>query len=441
MDRTTQQEIEQQQLRSAASYHTSLNLTSLPPTDISIVSSHFEDIYPIYSPKQSNTPLEFSITPSASHYLDLYNSTLYLKLKCTDKASASLTSLSKTAPGNFPFASIFQNLDVFVNNVNVSSSSNNYPYSAFINRVLTNGRDAKETRLQAELLLKETLSTASAVDNSNPVYTIMKGKRDGFEVEGKIVNGLFQQHRMFPPNINIRIKLRRSPNTFALVGDDPATGNSFTDLIIIEEAVFRCKRVIVNQRIQQMHENALLEGKVLSYPYKDFDVLTYSIPSGNVNHISETIQMGDCPDAVVVGLVDATAYSGLPSKSAFRFDHNNLSSVSVLLDGEPQLFKDVSMNVSAKKFMSAYSQLFSILSPSEGGNYITPDDFSKFGLCLLVFDLNNAVRENRFSISKKGSLKIKCTFSTSSAKNINVICYLVNSKLLQIDNQNSVFLS
>lgn len=284
------------------------------------------------------------------------------------------------------------------------------------------------------------MSTNDAVDNSNNVYATLKGLRDSFEVEGKIAHGLLQQERMFPPNTNIRIKLRRAPNTFSMLGDDPTTGNTFTDLIVIEEAVFRCKRVIVNQRIMKMHEQQLQEGMLLSYPYKDFDCLTYSIPSGSVNHISETLQMGDCPDAVVIGLVDSTAYSGIPSKSPLRFNHDNLASVSVLLDGEPQVFKDITLNVGSKKLVNAYSQLFSILPPSQGGNYITPDDFSKHGLCLIVFDLNNAVRENRFSLNKKGSLKIKCTFSVGLTSNTNVICYLVNSRLLQIDSQNNVFL-
>ncbi len=440
MDRAAQQEIEQQSLKSAASYHTSLDLFSLPLTDISVVNSHFEDIYPLNSFKGAVSPLEFSIPPSSSHYLDLFNSSLYLKLKCTDKAGATLGSTSNSSPANFPFASIFQNLEIYVNNVNITASTNNYPYAAFFNRVLSNGRDAKETRLQAELLLKENLSTTDAADDSNFVYSKLKGVRNSLEVEGKIAHGLFQQERMFPPNTNIRIKLRRSPNTFSMLGDDPTEGNTFTDLIVIEEAVLRCKRSIVHQRIVTMHEQELSDGKLLSYPYKDFDCLTYSIPSGSVNHISETLQMGNCPDAVVVGLVDSTAYSGLPSKSPLRFDHKNLASISVLLDGESQLFQDIALNVGGKTFSTAYSQLFGILPASEGGNYITPDDFTKYGLCLIAFDLNNAVRENRFSLNKKGSLKIKCTFSAGLASNVNVICYLVNSRLLQIDNQNKVFI-
>ncbi len=431
-------EMEDQQLKSAPSFHSSLNLTSLPPTDISIVQSHIEDVYPVFSVKGQDTPLEFFIPPSSSHYLDLNSTQLYLRCKVRTKTNTQPLPESKTVPANFPFASLFSNLDIMVNNVNITSSSNNYPYAAFVNRVLSNGLDAKSTKYNAELLLKE--SGTNPIDDNSSSFVTLKAARNEFEVIGKIAHGFFDQTRMLPPSTSLRIKLRRSPNTFNLCGTDPATGFSFTDVIEIEEAVLKCKKVVIHRRVREIHESALASGLRLEYPYKDYDVLSYSIPSGTINHVSETIHMGEAPDAVVVGLVDSKAYSGTPSKSPYSFQPFNLSSVSVLLDGEPQVFKEIRLNVDKKQFLHAYSQLFTLLPANEGGNGISPKDFSDNGLCLLVFDLNNAVRENRFVLNKKGSLKIHCTFSSSLDQSVNVVCYLVNSKLLQIDGQNSVYL-
>ncbi len=244
---------------------------------------------------------------------------------------------------------------------------------------------------------------------------------------------------MLPPSASIRIKLRRAPNTFSLCGTEPGTGLTFTDVISIEEAVLKCKKVMVHGKVREIHEDALANGQRLEYPYKDFDVISYSIPSGTLNHISETLHNGNAPDAIVVGLVDSKAYSGTASKSPFAFTHHNLSSVSVLLDGEPQIVKEIRLNVDNKQYLHAYSQLFSLLPPNENGNAISPTDFAENGYCLLVFDLNNAVRENRFALNKKGSLKVNCQFSTSLADSVNVICYLVNSKLLEIDNKNATY--
>lgn len=438
MERVTQMQIEEQQLKSAPYYHASLNLTKLPPTDISILQTYVEDVYPLYSPKSQDTPLEFFISPTSSHYVDLNSTMLYMKLKVQTSSNATLAAASTTVPANFPFASIFSNLDVMVNNVSITSSSNNYPYATYINRVLGNSGEAKESKYRAELLLKEDSSTA--VQATGEAYKVLKAARNEFEVIGKIGHGLFNQIRMLPPSASIRIKLRRSPNTFHLIGTDPATGSSFTDILTIDEAILKVKKVVIHRRVQEIHENSLMTGGRLEYPYKDFDVVSYSIPSGAQHHVSETIQMGEAPDAVVVGLVDSKAYSGLPSKSPYFFQPFNLSSLSVLLDGEPQLFKEIKLNVDKKQYMHAYSQLFNLLSPSDGGNGITPIDFKEKGMCLLVFDLNNAVRDNRFVLNKNGSLKISCTFSSGLAQNVNVICYLVHSKLLQIDGQNSVYL-
>lgn len=430
-------QIEEQQLKSAPSYHTSLNLLTLPPTDISIVQSHVEDLYPLYSPKGQDTPVEFFIPPSSSHYLDLHNTQLYLRCK-VKKGDAAVGLNSKTVPTNLPFASIFANLDIMVNNVAITSSSNNYPYAAYINRVLSNGLDAKDTRFQTELLCKP--DKIDPIDEAGVMFSVMKNARNEFELIGRLAHGFFNQIRMLPPQTSIRLKLRRAPNTFSLCGSDPATGTSFKDLISIEEAVLKCKKAVIHRKVQEMHENALAKGNRLEYPYKDFDVLSYSIPSGTANHVSETIHMGAAPDAIVVGLVESKAYSGTPSKSPFAFKHFGLSSMSVLLDGEPQVFKEIKLNVDNKQVMHAYSQLFSLLPPNEGGNAITPKDFTENGLCLLVFDMNNAIRENRFALTKSGSLKLHCTFSAALTENIHVICYMVNSKLLEIDAQNNVFL-
>lgn len=438
MEKVSQMQMEEQQLKSTPSYHSSLNLTTLPPTDISIIQSHVEDIYPIYSPKGQGTPLEFFIPPSSSHYIDLNNTQLYLRCKVTTSGGSAVTSTSKVIPANFPFASLFSNLDIMVNNVNITSSSGNYPYAAYINRVLSNGMDAKGTKYNAELLLKQ--DKTDPIDTTGEAFKTLKAVRDEFEVIGKIAHGMFNQIRMLPPSTSLRIKLRRAPNTFSLCGTDPATGSTFTEIITIEEAILKCKKVVINRKVQEIHENTLAAGGRLEYPFKDFDAISYSIPKGSINHVSETLHMGVAPDAVVVGLVDSTAYSGTPSKSPYSFKHFNLSSISVLLDGEPQVFKEIRMNVDKKQFIHAYSQLFTLLPPNEGGNGITPTDFSENGFCLLAFDLNNAVRENRFALNKSGSLKIHCTFSSALDQAVHVVCYLVNSKLLEIDGQNSVYL-
>ncbi len=430
-------QMEDQEIISSKSYHASLDLTSLPSTDIGVMQSHVEDIYSTFPLTTQGTPLEFSIEPSSSHYVDLNNTQLYLRCKVTSNSGADIGSSSSTIPTNFPFASLFSNLDIIVNNVCITSSSNNYPYAAYINRVLCNGNDAKGTRFQSELLLKP--DKINPVDTTSTTFKKLKEVRGGFELIGRIAHGLFDQIRMLPPSTSIRIKLRRAPNTFSLCGTDPGTGLTFKDIITIEEAVLKVKKTVIHSEVRAIHEDALKEGHRLEYPLKDYDVVSYSIPKGTINHVSENVHDGPMPDAVVIGIVDSKAYSGLPSKSPYAFQHNNLSSVSVLLDSNPQQIKEIRLNVDNKQYMHAYSQLFSLLPPGEGGNGIEPKDFAENGLCLLVFDINNATRENRFVLNKKGKVKVHCTFSSALDDSVHVVCYLVNSKLLAIDNKNAVY--
>lgn len=77
-----------------------LDITTTPVPDETILETYFEDIYPVYSPERAETPVEFLIPSSESHYLDLNNTYLYLKLKVTDKDYATLSTDSATSPSN-----------------------------------------------------------------------------------------------------------------------------------------------------------------------------------------------------------------------------------------------------------------------------------------------------------------------------------------------------
>lgn len=438
MDRSTQQEIEDQQILSAATFQSSLNLTTLPPTDVSIVKSFIEDVYPVYPPTSPDTPLEFLITSNSTYFTDPSSIELEMLLKITTGTGSFLTSTSKTVPGNFPFASIFSNLDIYVNNVAITKGSNNYPYAAFINRAISHGTDSLNTKLKMEKFFKEDVEDATIA--TNKTYHNLKGVGQEFEVVGKIAHGIFEQNRMFPPSTSIRIKLRRATNTFSLLGDAPASGSNFTDVIKIEDAVLKVRRCIVNTKVEEKIKKDLLQGEKMGYKFKDFDVVSYSIPQGWSDHVSDVIQMGPSPDAVVIGFVTSKAYAGSVSKSPFFFKPFNLTSISVTLDGEPQVVNELRLNTSKKRFNYAYSQIFKMIPKTEGTTFITPENFLENGASLFVFDINNAVKDDRFALTRSGALKIHCKFGSALSENVQVICYLVQSRLLGIDNQNQVYL-
>lgn len=437
MDKAIQRSVEEQQLKSPAYFSSSLNLTTLPPTDVSVVKSHIEEYYPIYAPSSGNTPLEFYLPPNQTHFTDLQNVWLYMRLAI--KSSSGGAAAATTVCGNFPIASLFSNLDLLLDNVSLTRGSNTYPYAAFITRRLTCSEDSLNSRLAMEKLVKEDNEAANTT--TSEAYKTLKAVGADFEVYGKIFHGLFMQKRMLHPKESLRIILRRAPNSFYLIGADPATGSTFSDQIVIEEAILQVKKCVINTAVVSQIQDDLNNGLRLKYAYKDFDVVSYSIAKGNIKKDSDIISMGPAPDTVVVGFVDSKAFAGTHKKSPFYFQNCKLSSIYVSLDGEPQLFKQLPLNVEKKQYLRAYSQLFNMISGQNDGNSITPNEFLEKGAFFVAFDLNSAAKDDRLTLNREGSLRIHCEFSEQLAENIHVICYMVKTRLLEIDNQNGVFVT
>lgn len=77
---------------SALGMTTNSSLFTLPPTDVSVVSSNFISVSPMASYKDSDGTLCFNVPSSTQQYMDLSSSYLYLKVKVLNKDGSDLTT-------------------------------------------------------------------------------------------------------------------------------------------------------------------------------------------------------------------------------------------------------------------------------------------------------------------------------------------------------------
>ena len=89
----------------------------------------------------SSSPIEFIVSGSGKDYMDLNNTLLEVKacIKTTNDCPVDVA----VAPINNTLHSLFSQIAVCLNNVNVSSATTTYPYRAFIETHLNCGTDAK----------------------------------------------------------------------------------------------------------------------------------------------------------------------------------------------------------------------------------------------------------------------------------------------------------
>ena len=80
----------------------------------------------------SGGPIEFFIPGSGDDYMDLANTMLHVQVKVTRANGDDIDADDPVGPVNNWLHSLFSQVDLSLNGVLVTSSSNSYPYRAYI---------------------------------------------------------------------------------------------------------------------------------------------------------------------------------------------------------------------------------------------------------------------------------------------------------------------
>lgn len=428
MERQLQKEIESQPLKSSPTYSTSLNLSQIPVTDVSFLDSKIESIYPQFN---ESTFLEFYIPGDNQHYIDLQNTFLYMRLKLTDKAGEPLES-SATSVANCIFSTMFQTLDVSIQNVNICTGSNLYAYSAYINKIINYGDNTRKTKLHSELLLKEY--DEPSVNATNTTYITLKdaSQKSSFELYSKLSHPLFFQDKLIPPNTSIRIRLRRAPTQFCLLSTAVADGEVFGDQLKIMDTYLDVKRVIVNSKVESMHQALLNKGSRFYFPFFDYQTLSFVVSKGSLQYTSETL-MTEVPQLALVAITESKGFNGAVEKSPFKFMPNGLSSVYMTVNGEKTLISNMNMSIDNHQYMRQYRLFCDVVSSYGEPTDLTVNDYIKNGYFIIPVNWQSTAKQDRFGLSKTGNVKVHLTFEKATESNLNVLFYYVTPKILSID--------
>jgi len=245
---------------------------------------------------------------------------------------------------------------------------------------------------------------------------------------GKICESIFQQPKYFPPAIEFRITLRRSPVLFALVG----TPSSTSFKIQIEQAVMYIKRHLVNPRIVANHQKL----SKLQYPLRTFETRTFSIPSTTQTVLSETLFRSKLPEFLILTFVDSLAITGQLEKSPFNFQHFKLQNVQATVDGDSSIYRSLDFDIDNKISLLGYNTLTTALSARFGGHGLSREDYlnGNFMICL---DLNPRTNGN-YQAERYGQVKLDLKFKSPLTNTITCIVLASFQGKLEIDSNRNV---
>ena len=204
-----------------------MELFSVPPTQMVIEDSEYVEYRP-FGGLNATGPIEFVIPGTGTKYIDINNTQLYLKVKITKADGLNCDANEndeKVATVNLLLHSMFSQVDVALNGKLISDSTATYPYRAMIETLLNYNKEAKDTHLQSQMYFKDTVShmdfhDLKAVQIPNTGLKARFDKTKGskvFEMMGPIHADIFAQNNVLLPGVEVRLKLHRSKDAFALI--------------------------------------------------------------------------------------------------------------------------------------------------------------------------------------------------------------------------------
>ncbi|XP_046863292.1 uncharacterized protein F54H12.2-like [Xenia sp. Carnegie-2017] len=421
---------------------TELDLFSVPPTQVSLEKGHWIDHQPV-SNVSENGPITF-LAPGTEDYVDMSKTILVARAKVTKANGGDIDDDTKVGPVNNFLHSLFKQVDVFLKGKLVTQATGTYPYRAYLGTLLNYGPSAKQSQLTAALFYKDT---AGQMDNADPAHASPNRglkTRNKFIMGSKIVDmagpifcDVFFGERYLLSYVDLKVVMNRTSDEFVLMSS--VDGAAFRVKLI--DAYLKVRKVKVNPSISLAHKVALKKGPAI-YPVRRVDCKSFIIPSGNPSLQKDNLFNGLVPKSFVFGLVESASFNGAYKKNPFNFQHFNISSLGISINGESVPFKSINLSFGANpRFIEAFLSQFSGTGKMyyDTGNGITRKDFPNgFALFSADFTSDMCSASEHFNTVQKGNLAIDLQFSTPPTHAVSLVCYGEFENIIQIDGGRNV---
>ncbi|XP_033729791.1 uncharacterized protein F54H12.2-like [Pecten maximus] len=411
-----------------------LDLFDTPPTQTSVEDGYWHQIGTVTSVNDGG-PYVFDVSGAGDDYLDLANTSLYVKAQILNNDSTNLTD-ENVAPVNLWLHSLFGDVSVCLTEKLVSSPNNMYPFRAYLETLLSYGPAAKESQLTSGMWYKDTAVQMDTAGNDNHGYIKRKlstATSRSVEMMGRLHSDLFAQERYLVNNVNMKITLTRSKDVFCLMGED----KEFK--VVIKDIYLNVRKVRLSPSVRLAHAKAL-EISPAKYPIRRIAMKVFSVPRGNHNFVKDNLFLGQMPKRLVIGCVDSDAYSGLITKNPFHFKDFDINFVVLNVDGKQVPTKPLQPNFTQKHYVRSYMGLFNTTGKTfrDEGNNISKDEYGT-GFTLFGFDLTPDLSEvGTFHLIKKGNLSLEVHFGTALPNTINVVVYAEFDNIIEIDRNRQI---
>lgn len=339
--------------------------------------------------------------------------------------------------------SLFQQVVLTLNDVDVTSSINTYHIKAYIETLLSYSQDSAN-QLEISGFIKDTaehLDTAGAGNKAyakRKAWTTNTAKKGSFI--GKLRVSLADANELIPTGVDVRVKLTKCKDTIILQQPDTNATvykTSIPKLALHLRKVKLAPHAIV-QQAKQFASNAPARIHI-----RDGEVKTYAVPTGMRSHKIENLSLGQLPDEMYIGLVANDALNGDKTKRFYNFQHFDLNFLQITRDGvqipspafKPN-FGDDGNN------LAGYHSLYVATGKinSDEALQFTRDEYAQ-GYTLFGFNFAPDLgTTNIAQPRRKGEMSLDIGFSKELTEPINIVVYSTYQHSVSVDKNRQVFL-
>ena len=415
-----------------------LDLFSKPPIQTSVKHGQWIEYHPIAALKEAG-PYEFKIDGTGDDYVDPYNTYCYVEAEIVQADGRPLPPEAEVAPVNLMLHSLFSQVDVSLSEKLVTPSKATYPYRAYLETLLSFGREAKATQFTCGLWYKDTAGHMDDTDGTDNKGLVKRrawaeGSRT-IDMIGKLHVDLMFQERLVPQGVTMKVRLVRSTDAFVLMADGPNPRYK----VLVTEIALLVRKLSLSQSMKEIMARGLIRDTA-KYPIRRIDTHVYSVPQGNLTGNQDNLYFGQLPKRLVIGCVDNDAFNGNYHKNPFNFKHYDINFVALDVHGQQVPGKPLQPNFEKDTYIKSYQTLFTALNKfgQDEGNQISRSDYPA-GYTLFAFDLSpDLENDGHFNEMKSGPMRLELHFAKPLPNTINVIVLAEFENTIEINNSRSV---
>ena len=251
------------------------------------------------------------------------------------------------------------------------------------------------------------------------------------EFTGPLLADICNQGRLILDNVDIDINLWPSKDEFHLILDP----NTINCKLTTEEIYLNVCKIQINKYCMSGHMSGLEISKG-KYPLQKTVMVTKILPKRSFGETFEDIFQGLVPSKMIIGMVDAEAYSGHFQKNPLQFKPIDIESIGFYVNGEPTPKCPYRFNIENNQFIEGLQSLYKVT----GKNWEDTDigitrKMWKEGMALVAFDIDptTATDFRYLGIPKLGHTHINLKLKSASHTPVAVIVYTAFPGRVEID--------